>query len=67
MKNSMAGPPGSYTSTQGMARYYGCTANSNVFLRGGAWGNGSNAGVFALDLGTSPTYVGDYIGFRCAR
>ena len=38
-----------------------------ALIRGGRWGNASNAGVFALLLNDSPTYANTYIGFRCAR
>jgi len=38
-----------------------------VFRRGGAWSDGSSAGVFALYLGSSPAGTGACIGFRCAR
>ena len=64
----MAGPPGSYITTQGMGYYWRCTANGNAFLRGGYWGYGSYAGVFALSLLHSPAGTHDYpVGFRCAR
>jgi len=63
----MAGPPGPYITTQGMGWYWTCLANGNAFLRGGYWGDGSIAGVFALNLGRSPTYTDNGIGFRCAR
>lgn len=36
------------------------------FLRGGNWNNGSNAGVFALNLNNSPGNQNNNIGFRCA-
>jgi len=65
-EKSMAGPPGSYTSTQGMGRYGGCSANGNAFVRGGNFDHSSVAGAFALWLGTLPTSAGNR-GFRCAR
>ena len=38
-----------------------------VFLRGGNWTDGSNAGVFTLDLVWVTSSQGDDVGFRCAR
>lgn len=60
-----AGPSGNYTSTHGAGRYYGCTANGNGFIRGGRWGDGAGAGVFALRLGYGPTDSSTGLGFRC--
>jgi len=37
------------------------------FLRGGVWGNGSIAGLFALALSTAPSSASSTVGFRCAR
>ena len=51
-RNEAAGSPDIYT---------------HAFLRGGHWGNTSDAGVFALHLGISPSNSHTYIGFRCAR
>ena len=62
-----AGPIGAYTATNGVGRYYGCSANGNGFLRGGSWAYGSDAGLFALDLSAAPSYSYTHIGFRCAR
>ncbi|MBI3611096.1 MAG: SUMF1/EgtB/PvdO family nonheme iron enzyme [Nitrospirae bacterium] len=38
-----------------------------ALIRGGSWGTGADAGVFALDAGLGPSSSGDVIGFRCAR
>ena len=57
----------SFTSSNGVGRYYGCTANGNAFFRGGAWDIGSYAGAFALRLSTSPSHTDTNVGFRCAR
>lgn len=38
-----------------------------AFQRGGNWNNGSNAGVFTLNLNNAPTNTNTNIGFRCAR
>lgn len=35
--------------------------------RGGHWGNGSGAGVFALTLDGAPSYSSNSVGFRCCR
>jgi formylglycine-generating enzyme required for sulfatase activity len=51
------GPKETYAtpSSNGLGRIYINTSNGSsanrAFLRGGAWGNGADAGVFALDLG----------------
>jgi len=37
------------------------------FLRGGYWGDGTNAGVETLALDDTPGSTSYYIGFRCAR
>jgi hypothetical protein len=63
----VAGPAGSYTSTNATGRYYGCSANGNAFLRSGGWNYGSDAGVFNLFLYYAPTISGTTVGFRCAR
>ena len=48
--------------------YYDTSYTSNrAFLRGGYWSSGADAGVFALVLKYSPTYLTAGIGFRCAR
>ena len=38
-----------------------------VFLRGGVWSIGSNAGVFTLGLAWSTGVQDNYVGFRCVR
>lgn len=38
-----------------------------VFLRGGGWGNGADAGVFTLYLPWDTSNQNSYVGFRCAR
>ncbi|PIP94057.1 MAG: hypothetical protein COW78_12075 [Bdellovibrio sp. CG22_combo_CG10-13_8_21_14_all_39_27] len=54
---------GGYTSTQQAGRWYG--GSGGAALRGGYWGNGTNAGAFALSLLNAPTLTGTSIGFRC--
>jgi len=63
----VAGPVGAYTATNGVGRYYGCSANGNGFLRSGAWADGSYAGLFDLNLSYAPSASSTGIGFRCAR
>ena len=62
-----AGPIGTYTATNAVGRYYGCSANGNGFLRGGHWADGSYAGLFFLYLGNAPSNSNSNFGFRCAR
>jgi len=38
-----------------------------AFERGGSFGDGTGAGVFAVDSGTNPSLRSNTIGFRCAR
>ena len=73
-------PSGSYNSTQGTGQIYttnnfaysseppaGYNSTIHAFVRGGDWGNGANAGVFALALSHSPSGSDPSFGFRCAR
>ena len=39
--------------------------SQKVFLRGGAYGNPTEAGIYALNLSYSPLGTQPYIGFRC--
>ena len=36
-------------------------------IRGGNWGNGANAGVFALNLNNAPSHSNPTIGFRLRK
>jgi formylglycine-generating enzyme required for sulfatase activity len=38
-----------------------------ALIRGGAWGFGTSAGVFAVSAIVGPSYSDSVIGFRCAR
>jgi formylglycine-generating enzyme required for sulfatase activity len=40
---------------------------SAALLRGGSWGHGAYAGVFALYADNAASYWAGHIGFRCAR
>jgi len=41
------------------------TRYQRAVLRGGSWGNGANAGCFAMSLNNAPSYSSTIIGFRC--
>lgn len=43
------------------------TGGLRAFQRGGNWNNGSNAGVFTLNLNNAPSNTNTNIGFRVAR
>ena len=43
------------------------SGNIHAFLRGGAWGNVADAGVFVLALYSAPSYSSSSIGFRCVQ
>ena len=68
-------PLSHFTGTLGVGRLYtdhdvasgSPDIYTHAFLRGGDWGDTSNAGVFALYLSDSPSNSGSDIGFRCAR
>lgn len=38
-----------------------------ALIRGGGWGDGSGAGVFALSASIGPSIWDNAFGFRCAR
>ena len=52
-----------YNSNYGLGQLYG--GGGGAALRGGAWGNGTNAGAFALSLYNGPGSTDTSIGFRC--
>ena len=62
---------GAYAGTSGawMNDYVWASVTTGVpaVVRGGAWGYGANAGVFAFSADTGPSYVYVSIGFRCGR
>jgi hypothetical protein len=62
----VAGPSGSLTSSNGAGKYYGCSSSGNALLRGGDYGDGPGAGVFAALLNYGQWYVASNVGFRCA-
>jgi len=72
VSQSYVGPSNtSWNSSQGVGQIYtykdGTDQGTTVFLRGGNWGIGSNAGAFALGLDWSGTTSDYSVGFRCAR
>ena len=66
-------PESGWSSSNGIGKIYidadaaSPSGNYHAFPRGGYWGNGSDAGAFALVLNRSPASVGTNIGFRCAQ
>ena len=52
-------------STNGIGRYIARGETNRVAIRGGDWGNASNAGVFALGFNSEANAVLPFIGFRC--
>jgi len=58
-----------WNSSQGMGKIYTDVGDtgSRAFLRGGSWGNGASAGVFALSLHYAPASSSPALGFRCVR
>jgi len=66
-------PNSSWNYTQGIGRLYSDPdtasdgGSAHAFLRGGRWGSGVLAGMWALDLSYAPSYVMTNVGFRCAR
>jgi formylglycine-generating enzyme required for sulfatase activity len=63
----VAGPLSGYTSANGTGQYYGCTTNGNGLLRGAAWTDGVNAGVFTLNFSIATSLSSANVGFRCVR
>jgi len=43
------------------------SATIGAVLRGGAWGSGAFAGVFAFNANGGPSLVDNLVGFRCGR
>jgi hypothetical protein len=58
-------PLGPYTSAEQAGRLYPYTSGGAA-LRGGFWGDGTNAGAFALGLNNVPSNTFTSIGFRCS-
>ena len=55
------------TSTLADPRAGSRLKTARAFIRGGNWNNGSNAGVFTLNLNNAPSNTNTNIGFRCSR
>jgi len=71
--SALAGVPeltdiNSWTSAQGIGQLYSnqYQTTTRAFLRGGNWGNSSNAGVLTLLLSGTPSALNTGIGFRAA-
>jgi len=45
----------------------GIKSHNRVLLRGGKWNNGTNAGVFTLNLNWNTSNQNYNVGLRCAR
>ncbi len=58
-----------WSSTQGIGQLYSNhgDASTRSFIRGGSWGNGTEAGVLELKLNSSITNTDTFIGFRVSR
>jgi len=58
-----------WNSTQGYGIFGRGTLDETiyVFIRGGYYGDSTNAGILALDLGYEASSTSASIGFRCAR
>lgn len=58
-----------WTSGNGIGQLYSASDDTGArgFLRGGHWGYGGIAGVWALILSNSPSGAYSYIGFRVSR
>jgi len=46
---------------------YNGGGSARAFLRGGSWGTGTGAGVFALSLNYVPSTSNPHFGFRCCK
>jgi hypothetical protein len=67
-ERSTLGPSNSsYTSSQNMGRYVGCTASGNAIRFGGQYDDGESAGCYGLVLVNLPSDTGGGIGFRCCK
>jgi formylglycine-generating enzyme required for sulfatase activity len=53
-------------ATNGIGQYVGgANGGGGALLRGGSWGDGSSAGVFAVYLYDGPSVTRTNVGFRC--
>ena len=62
-----AGIAGTDNSCFGGPGGSGSNALPAALIRGGFWGDGDRAGVFAVFAHVAPSAPGSFIGFRCAR
>lgn len=67
-ERAFSGPSNSsWNHDRGIGQYRGCTANNNVFLRGGHLNSGFDAGIFDLRLNQDNDDVNSLWGFRCVK
>jgi len=67
-ERGVSGPSNSaWGDLRGVGQYSGCTANNNVFLRGGHLNSGYDAGIFDLRLNQDNDDIGTLWGFRCVK
>jgi len=68
-RENIAPKNASLNSSNGVGRiwYNSSETETRALVRGGSWGDGSNAGAFAVNLNNSPANLNANIGFRCAR
>lgn len=66
---SLNGPSNSAwnDASNGMGRYFGCSANGRAFSRGGSLGGASNAGIYQMNLSFDTTTTDTKVGFRCVK
>ena len=60
-----AGPSNSSWGSSTGVGYVWHSGSSNGIVRGGAWGNGDQSGLFAINYDLSSTGSLSYVGFRC--
>jgi hypothetical protein len=54
-----------YNMWNGVGTYSGCSANGNVFIRGGKYGDWAYTGIYSLGMTFTSTDNFSTIGFRC--
>ena len=56
----------SFNSSKGIGQYNaGLNTSGGAAFRGGSWADSGRAGIYALNLSTSATNTGNYLGLRC--
>ena len=54
-----------YNSAQAIGQYFGSLIDPAAAVRGGDWGSGAEAGIYALQFSAGPSTGNNFIGFRC--